>query len=94
MKRRRSARLILAGGAGVAAVTFHGVFLSGCGSVNPCFGRDGGDLCEPFDSGVKSDAEAGSDAAKDASSDGSSDAASDASGDAASDAPSDAPDAG
>lgn len=80
--RRRKARLILAGSAGVAAVTFHGVFLSGCGSVNPCFGRDGG-LCEPIDSGVDAKGEGGD--ASDAS-DGARDAPADSTGEAASDA--------
>ena len=69
-------------------MTFHGVFLSGCGAVNPCFGRDA-DCDRPIDSGVKTDA---ADATPDAP-DGASDAASEA-GDSASDAPSDAPDSG
>jgi hypothetical protein len=85
---KRNARLILVGGAGVAAVTFHGVFLSGCGSVNPCYNRDGGPGCEPYDSGVDSSLitpDAKADGAMDAG-----DAARDG-GDAASDAPTDAP---
>lgn len=89
--KRSKSHAILAAGAGVAVVTFQGVFMSGCGSVNPCLvkGPDGGfiDTCT-YDAGTDADASI------DASKDGASDAATDASSDAAEDAPSDAPSGG
>ena len=93
----RKSRVLLAAGAGVAAVTFQGVFLAGCGSTNGCVGRerDGAVVnpCEEPEAGTdaKSDADAHApDAANDAKSDAATDAESDAA-DAASDAETDAP---
>lgn len=94
--KRSKSRSILAAGAGVAAVTFQGVFMSGCGSINPCLvkGPDGGwvDKCA-YDASVDADdaaVDAKADAA-DAKTDAPSDAESDAASDAESDAPTDAP---
>ena len=81
------AHVILAATAGVAAVTFTGVFMSGCGSACDCCG------C-PIDSGpdVTTDAKSDAgDAGRDGSSDATSDSPNDAPSDSSSDGPSDAP---
>ena len=86
MKPLPSSRVLLAAGAGVAAVTFNGMFLSGCGSVATCDPKcTTACYCPPVDAGSE-----GGDAANDATTDAGGDAATEA-GDAAGDAPGDAP---
>jgi len=84
---RSRTRLILVAGTGAAALTFQGVFLSGCGGVCGCYYPDAS-----YDaaSDAAEDGPKFGDASADAPSDASGDAPEDAEADSASDAPVDA----